>query len=316
MTPEQAFDQVLGKIVFTSESRRSVFPGVAPGICADQRDLVGVGVWDGPVEIGDGSVDGDALSLSDTVASSGVLNGCPNMDLFSWYVASFTWATLLITGTGGTDYYPNPQSNSETIVVFLLVVCGALLWTYVLALFCDMATNSNPGLTQFHQLLDGLNQFIHTHRLPKGMARRLREYLHQQKPAQLDKFAEINPDEYTKLQAEAAEAARVQAQFGEAKEAIELKYSKQAEAAAQEAAAAKAALQDYQKKYALEKVFHAAGGRTDAADGVSFFDMLAQQVGGNFRQEADGSLTVVDAAGDPVLDKESGKRVSAEDPPV
>ena len=130
---------------------------------------------------------------------------------------------------------------------------------------------------------------------------------------QLEKFAEINPDEYTKLQAEAAEAARVQAQFGEAKEAIELKYSKQAEAAAQEAAAAKAALQDYQKKYALEKVFYSAGGRTDAADGVSFFDMMAQQVGGNFRQEADGSLTVVDAAGDPVLDKESGKRISAED---
>jgi len=131
--------------------------------------------------------------------------------------------------------------------------------------------------------------------------------------ASLEKFAEINPEEYTKLQAEAAEAARVQAQFGEAKEAIELKYSKQAEAAAQEAAAAKAALQDYQKKYALEKVFYAAGGRTDAADGVSFFDMMAQQVGGNFRQEADGSLTVIDAAGDPVLDKESGKRIAAED---
>ena len=131
--------------------------------------------------------------------------------------------------------------------------------------------------------------------------------------ANLERFAEINPEEYTKLQAEAAEAARVQAQFGEAKEAIELKYSKQAEAAAQEAAAAKAALQDYQKKYALEKVFYAAGGRTDAADGVSFFDMMAQQIGGNFRQEADGSLTVVDAAGDPVLDKESGKRISASD---
>ena len=130
---------------------------------------------------------------------------------------------------------------------------------------------------------------------------------------QLDKFAEINPDEYTKLQAEAAEAARVQAQFGEAKEAIELKYSKDAQEAAAKAAAAESALADYKKKYALEKVFYAAGGRTDAADGVSFFDMMAQQVGANFRQEADGSLTVVDAAGDPVLDKESGKRVSAED---
>ena len=129
--------------------------------------------------------------------------------------------------------------------------------------------------------------------------------------ANLDRFAEINPEEYTKLQQEAAEAARIQAQFGEAKEAIELKYSKQAEAAASEAAVAKAALADYQKKYALEKVFHEAGGRTDSADGVSFFDMMADQVGGSFRQEADGSLTVVDGAGDPVLDKESGKRIEA-----
>ena len=131
--------------------------------------------------------------------------------------------------------------------------------------------------------------------------------------AHLEKFAEINPDEFHKLQAEAAEAAKIQAQYGEQRELLEQKYSSQAQEAAKEAAAAKAALADYQKKYALEKVFYAAGGRTDAADGVSFFDMMAQQIGGSFRHEADGSLTVVDAAGDPVLDKESGKRVSAED---
>ena len=131
--------------------------------------------------------------------------------------------------------------------------------------------------------------------------------------AQLERFADVNPDEWTAMQAEAAKAAQLQAQFGEAKEAIELKYSQQAEASAQEANAAKQALAEYQKKYALEKVFYAAGGRTDSADGVSFFDMMAQQVGGSFRHEADGSLTVVDAAGDPVLDKESGKRVAAED---
>lgn len=131
--------------------------------------------------------------------------------------------------------------------------------------------------------------------------------------ANLDRFAEINPDEYTKLQAEAAEAAKIQAQFGEQRELIEQKYSRQAEEAAKEAAFAKSALADYQKKYALEKVFFSAGGRTDSADGVSFFDMLSQQVGGNFRQEADGSLTVVDSGGDPVLDPESGKRIDAKD---
>ena len=60
-------------------------------------------------------------------------------------------------------------------------------------------------------------------------------------------------------------------------------------------------------------MFNAAGGRTDSVDGVSFFDLMAGQLGGNFRQEADGSLTVVDSAGDPLLDKESGKRITPED---
>lgn len=135
----------------------------------------------------------------------------------------------------------------------------------------------------------------------------------KEKAAQLERFASINPDEYNKLQEEAAKAAQLQAQFGEAREAIEAKYSQQAEASAKEAATAKAALAEYQKKYALEKIFFAVGGRTDAADGVSFFDMMAAQVGNRFRQEPDGSLVVIDAQGDPLLDKESGKRISPED---
>ena len=65
--------------------------------------------------------------------------------LGSWYLASLTWALMLITGTGGTDYYPSSDSDAETIVVCAMVLCGALLWTYVLALFCDMATNSAPA---------------------------------------------------------------------------------------------------------------------------------------------------------------------------
>jgi hypothetical protein len=135
----------------------------------------------------------------------------------------------------------------------------------------------------------------------------------KEKASQLERFADINPEEYSKLQEEVARAAQLQAQYGEAREAIEAKYSKQAEEAAQKAIAAEASLSEYRKKYALEKVFLSAGGRTDSADGVSFFDMMSAQVSSRFRQEADGSLTVLDAQGDPVLDKESGKRISPED---
>jgi hypothetical protein len=131
--------------------------------------------------------------------------------------------------------------------------------------------------------------------------------------SQLERFAGKDPDEWDKIQAEAAETARQRLEMNEQRQLIEEKYGAQAAQAAKEAEAAKLALSEYQKKYALEKIFYSAGGRTDSADGISFFDMMAQQIGGNFRQEPDGSLTVVDTQGDPVLDTESGKRVSPED---
>ena len=130
---------------------------------------------------------------------------------------------------------------------------------------------------------------------------------------QLEKFAEINPDEYRSLQEEAAEAARLQSQWGEVRDAMESKYSTQAQDAIARADSADKALSAYKKRYALEKVFNAAGGRTDATGGTSFFDMLADRVGSSFRQEPDGSLTVIDLAGDPVMDKETGLRITPDE---
>lgn len=53
-----------------------------------------------------------------------------------------------------------------------------------------MATNANPGHTEFRQLLDGLNDYITTHEIPADIARRLREYLHQQKPNIVQSYME------------------------------------------------------------------------------------------------------------------------------
>ncbi len=131
--------------------------------------------------------------------------------------------------------------------------------------------------------------------------------------ASLEKFAEINPEEYTKLQEEAAEAARLQSQWGEVRDAMESKYSTQAQEAISRAEEADRRLAAVQKKYAMEKVFNSSGGRTDANGGTSFFDMLADRIGSSYRQEADGSLTVIDTAGDPVMNKETGLRITPEE---
>ena len=88
---------------------------------------------------------------------------------------------MVITGMGGTDFYPSAQSDAETLIVTLQVVVGAFMWTRVLALFCDIAVNSSPGLTAFRQTLDSINDFVGHHALPKDVASRIREYLNQQK---------------------------------------------------------------------------------------------------------------------------------------
>ena len=81
------------------------------------------------------------------------------MTTFSWYLAAFSWSTMVLTGTGGTDFYPSGRSDGETAVVLCLVILGAFLWTFVLASFCDVATNSNPSLSMHHP--EGPNPFFH-----------------------------------------------------------------------------------------------------------------------------------------------------------
>jgi hypothetical protein len=144
-------------------------------------------------------------------------------------------------------------------------------------------------------------------------ARKIYEKEVKDKTAQLEKFAQINPDEYRKLQEEASIAAREKAAADERTSLLEEKYGSQAAEAIKLKDQANRELQEFRKRYALEKVFFSAGGRTDSADGVSFFDMLANQIGNKFRLEPDGAVTVIDSQGDPVLDKDSGKRITPED---
>ena len=135
----------------------------------------------------------------------------------------------------------------------------------------------------------------------------------KEKAAQLEKFAQINPDEYRKLQEEAAIAAREKAAADERTALLEEKYGSQAAEANKKAEAYQMQLQEFRKRYALEKVFFAAGGRTDADGGISFFDLLADRLGGNFRLEPSGAITVIDSNGDPVLDADTGKRIAPEE---
>lgn len=135
----------------------------------------------------------------------------------------------------------------------------------------------------------------------------------REKAAQLEKFAQINPEEYRRLQEEAAIAERERLAAEERTSLLEEKYGAQAAEANKRAEQAHVELKEFRKRYALEKVFFAAGGRTDSDGGISFFDLLADRLGNHFRLETSGAITVIDSNGDPVLAADTGKRITPED---
>ena len=73
-----------------------------------------------------------------------------HVSIVKWYIGCTTWSLLLITGHGPGEY-PYPYSVAENVVIALLQLASALMWTVILAAFCDIATNSNPEAILFRQ---------------------------------------------------------------------------------------------------------------------------------------------------------------------
>lgn len=148
-----------------------------------------------------------------------------------------------------------------------------------------------------------------------------KQYERDLKAAQrrFENVKDIDPDSYKQAMARAQEAEKAHDELLEREQArlreTETKYTAQL----QEALAAKdVALQELQQqrhRYALEKHFIAAEGRTEAGDdGVSAFDMFWDRLGGRFKLDAEsGAMGVVDANGDWVLDNETGRRLAVSD---
>ena len=128
-------------------------------------------------------------SKDGVVQTKGSFNDCENLGVGTYYLAAFSWSMMILTGTGGTDFYPSSRSDAETLIVTILVVIAAFIWTTVLAAFCDVATNDNKAVIEFRQSLDGLNAYIAINSLPKEMARRMRSYLHQMRGVMLSEEA-------------------------------------------------------------------------------------------------------------------------------
>jgi hypothetical protein len=93
------------------------------------------------------------------------------------YASAINWATMITLGIGGNEFMAGQFSTSETVVLTFVMIIGAVMWTWILSQFCDLAANSDPQEIQFKQQLDELNQFMVVNCLPNDQRARLREYV-------------------------------------------------------------------------------------------------------------------------------------------
>jgi hypothetical protein len=63
------------------------------------------------------------------VTNGALLDACDGLDMGLWYLSSFAWAAMIMTGTGGTDMYPKDSTVAELIILTCLVIVGAFIWT-------------------------------------------------------------------------------------------------------------------------------------------------------------------------------------------
>lgn len=130
---------------------------------------------------------------------------------------------------------------------------------------------------------------------------------------------DIDPELYKQAMTKAVELEKAHDEALEREQSrlreTESKYTAQLQEALSAKESALGELQQQRHRYALEKHFISAEGRTEAGeDGVSAFDMFWDRMGKRFRiDDADGSMGVIDANGDWVLDSETGKRLSVTD---
>ena len=133
-------------------------------------------------------------------------------------------------------------------------------------------------------------------------ARRNNEKQLKELGAQLEQLKGIDPEQYAKLQAEAAKRAELESALKDQIGSIEKTYSDQLAAAEAAKKEANAQVFELQKRHAFEQALASAGGRGGKWTDTAYAE-LSQQV----KLEDDGTISIVDKSGAYVL--EDGKRV-------
>ncbi|KAG5446583.1 Cyclic nucleotide-gated cation channel alpha-3 [Clonorchis sinensis] len=90
--------------------------------------------------------------------------------LFSQYVYSFYWSTLILTTIGET---PKPVENAEYIFITIDFLAGVLIFATVVGNVGAMITNMNAARTEFQNRMDGVKRYMEFRKVNKALEMRV-----------------------------------------------------------------------------------------------------------------------------------------------
>lgn len=93
------------------------------------------------------------------------------------WLAGFYLMMMTITSVGYGDI--SASNTYEQIVLSLLILTSALMWSQVISTFCLVLANANPADQQFYNGMDSLNDFLSTNGISPTLRTHLRAYFHE-----------------------------------------------------------------------------------------------------------------------------------------
>ena len=119
-------------------------------------------------------------------------------DAGTLWLYSFYFSLATVTSIGYGDISATDTNHTEQIVCIVIMLIGALTFSYLIGNFCALASALSPDLAQFRFDLSDLNKLMSREIVPDEMRYRLREYMHntdhlRQAKIRQDLFGALSP---------------------------------------------------------------------------------------------------------------------------